>query len=78
MVSRYFYIISWSPLQAREMDLLRNKNDDAHSETSAESATSDSGRGGSEEDINSNRGHPLSDTGNKILIVTEDPFKWHK
>jgi len=57
------------------MDLLRNKNDDAHSETSAESATSDSGRGGSEEDINSNKGHPLSDTGNKILIVTEEPLK---
>ena len=39
------------------------KPDDVNSEMSAESATSDSGRGGSEEDIHSNRGHPLSDTG---------------
>lgn len=53
--------------EAREMEILRQKNDDAHSEASAESATSDSGRGGSEEDIHSNRGHPLSDT--------DEPFK---
>lgn len=42
-------------------DILK-KGDDANSELSAESATSDSGRGGSEEDVNSNRGHPLSDS----------------
>lgn len=53
--------------EAREMQLLPHKNDDAHSEASAESATSDSGRGGSEEDINSNRGHPFSDT--------DEPYK---
>lgn len=35
--------------------------DDNHSETSHETTTSDSGRGGSEEDIHSNRGHTLSD-----------------
>lgn len=39
------------------------KADDNHSQTSAETGTSDSGRGGSEEDINSNRGHTLSDSG---------------
>lgn len=48
--------------EARHLKDLLKKADDASSETSAESATSDSGRGGSEEDVNSNRGHPLSDS----------------
>lgn len=42
---------------------MSRKADDDDSEMSAESATSDSGRGGSEEDINSNRGNPMSDSG---------------
>ncbi|KAK3099821.1 hypothetical protein FSP39_010273 [Pinctada imbricata] len=46
---------------ARKLYYQIKKPDDAESEMSAESATSDSGRGGSEEDIHSNRGHPLSD-----------------
>lgn len=41
-------------------DMLK-KGEDAGSEMSAESATSDSGRGGSEEDVHSNRGHAFSD-----------------
>lgn len=45
----------------RRDQALRKAGDD-DSEMSAESATSDSGRGGSEEDINSNRGNPMSDT----------------
>jgi hypothetical protein len=48
--------------QTRRDPMLR-KADDDDSEMSAESATSDSGRGGSEEDINSNRGNPMSDSG---------------
>lgn len=43
--------------------MMLKRADDTHSETSHETTTSDSGRGGSEEDIHSNRGHPLSDTG---------------
>jgi len=42
--------------------MMMKRADDTHSETSHETTTSDSGRGGSEEDIHSNRGHPLSDT----------------
>lgn len=49
--------------QANHIRDILKKGDDANSELSAESATSDSGRGGSEEDVNSNRGHPLSDSG---------------
>lgn len=57
-------------LQNRRDQALRKAGDD-DSEMSAESATSDSGRGGSEEDINSNRGNPMSDTGmrNTFLLV---------
>ena len=61
----HIFIMSASiifPQANRIRDLLK-KGDDAASEMSAESATSDSGRGGSEEDVHSNRGHPLSDTG---------------
>lgn len=43
--------------------IMSRKADDNHSTTSHDTTTSDSGRGGSEEDINSNRGHPLSDSG---------------
>lgn len=42
---------------------MMKRADDTHSETSHETTNSDSGRGGSDEDINSNRGHALSDTG---------------
>lgn len=44
------------------MEILK-KHDDANSESSGETGTSDSGRGGSEEDINSNKAHTMSDTG---------------
>lgn len=47
---------------------MMKRADDTHSETSHETTTSDSGRGGSDEDINSNRGHALSDTGNTSLL----------
>lgn len=53
-------------LQNRRDQALRKAGDD-DSEMSAESATSDSGRGGSEEDINSNRGNPMSDTGMRLI-----------
>lgn len=46
--------------------IMSRKADDNHSETSHDTTTSDSGRGGSEEDINSNRGHTLSDSGNLL------------
>lgn len=52
--------------QNRRDQALRKAGDD-DSEMSAESATSDSGRGGSEEDINSNRGNPMSDTGMRLI-----------
>ena len=52
-------------LQTRRDQELRKTGDD-DSEMSAESATNDSGRGGSEEDINSNRGNPMSDSGMKL------------
>ncbi|XP_060575035.1 protocadherin-11 X-linked-like isoform X2 [Ruditapes philippinarum] len=50
------------PVREEESKHMMKRADDNHSETSHETATSDSGRGGSEEDIHSNRGHPLSDT----------------
>ncbi|XP_062580921.1 protocadherin beta-11-like isoform X1 [Saccostrea cucullata] len=46
----------------RRGDPMLRKSEDDDSEMSAESATSDSGRGGSEDDINSNRGNPMSDS----------------
>lgn len=55
-------------LQNRRDQALRKAGDD-DSEMSAESATSDSGRGGSEEDINSNRGNPMSDTGMRLIHI---------
>ena len=39
------------------------KSDDTHSQTSHDTTTSDSGRGGSEEDIHSSRGQAISDSG---------------
>ncbi|KAK3578313.1 hypothetical protein CHS0354_004222 [Potamilus streckersoni] len=47
------------------------KTEDANSETSVECGTSDSGRGGSDEDINSNKGHMISDSEeSKVLYPT--------
>ncbi|KAL3879715.1 hypothetical protein ACJMK2_032001 [Sinanodonta woodiana] len=47
--------------QVMALEILK-KTEDANSETSGECGTSDSGRGGSDEDINSNKGHMISDT----------------
>jgi len=42
---------------------MMRKSEDNHSTTSHDTTTSDSGRGGSEEDIHSSRGHAFSDSG---------------
>ncbi|XP_052793572.1 protocadherin-20-like isoform X1 [Mya arenaria] len=42
--------------------MILRKSEDNHSTTSHDTTTSDSGRGGSEEDINSNRGHIFSES----------------
>ncbi|KAL5013028.1 hypothetical protein ScPMuIL_011579 [Solemya velum] len=53
------------------MEILK-KHDDANSESSGETGTSDSGRGGSEEDINSNKAHTMSDTDEPRHYYTEN------
>lgn len=58
--------------EARKILSALKKADDNHSQTSAETATSDSGRGGSEEDINSNRGHTLSDSEENRSFYTDN------
>lgn len=50
------------PVREESKHMMLKRADDTHSQTSHDTTTSDSGRGGSEEDIHSNRGHPLSDT----------------
>lgn len=65
-------------LQNGRDQVLRKAGDD-DSEMSAESATSDSGRGGSEEDINSNRGNPMSDTGMSLIqCFSSDIHRAHR
>lgn len=58
--------------EARKLMTALKKADDNHSQTSAETGTSDSGRGGSEEDINSNRGHTLSDSEENRSFYTDN------
>lgn len=64
-MQHFIFICKMNILQTRRDQELRKTGDD-DSEMSAESATNDSGRGGSEEDINSNRGNPMSDSGMKL------------
>lgn len=54
------------------MEILK-KPDDIMSETSGETGTSDSGRGGSDEDINSNRS-ATHDIGKTIFLMTVNQF----
>ena len=46
------------------IEMLKRNGEDALSESSGETGTSDSGRGGSEDDSHSNRGSAMIDPGN--------------
>ena len=47
------------------MEMLKRNGEDALSESSGETGTSDSGRGGSEDDSHSNRGSAMIDPGKR-------------
>ncbi|KAH3833365.1 hypothetical protein DPMN_106672 [Dreissena polymorpha] len=50
------------PVREEQAKRSVRKSDDTHSQTSHDTTTSDSGRGGSEEDIHSSRGQAISDS----------------